>query len=165
MRELRVSESAGAAGPQLLYFEDVQVGQRFRSGPYTVRAEEIRAFAAQFDPQPFHLDEQAARGSLFGGLVASGWHTAAITMRLSLDAGPRFAAGTVGLGAEVTWQRPVRADDTLHVQVEVIDKVESQSKPDRGRVVMRIETRNQRGEVAQVLIPRVWVPRRAAASA
>jgi acyl dehydratase len=148
-----------------LYFDDVRVGEHCATPSYTVTADEIRAFAAQFDPQPFHLDLEAARASMFGGLIASGWHTAAITMRLTLAGGPRFAHGTVGLGAELSWQRPVHAGDSLHATIEVIEKIPSQSKPDRGRVIMRVETRNQRGDVVQLLFAKVLVPRRAAASA
>ena len=153
----------GRAAP--LYFEDVRIGQRFTTVSHTISAEEIRAFAAQFDPQPFHLDPDAARTSLFGQLVASGWHTAALTMRLMLDSGPQFAAGTVGLGADLSWRRPVRAGDTLHAQVEVLETIESQSRRDRGRIVMRVETCNQNGEAVQTQIARVLVPRRAPAQA
>jgi acyl dehydratase len=157
-----VTASQSAA---LLFFDDVQIGQRFRSGPYAVSEESIRAFAAQYDPQPLHLDAEAARASRFGALIASGWQTAAITMRLNLEGGPRFANGTVGLGAEVSWQRPVRAGDTLYATMEVIDKIPSQSRADRGRVIMRIETCNQRDEVVQLLIAKVLVPRRASPAA
>jgi acyl dehydratase len=152
-------------GAAVVFFDDVQIGQRFRSGTYAVSAESIRAFAQQYDPQPFHLDVEAARASMFGALIASGWQTAAITMRLTLAGGPRFAHGTVGLGAEVSWQRPVRAEDTLYATIEVIEKIASQSRPDRGRVIMRIETCNQRDEVVQLLIAKVLVPRRASTSA
>jgi acyl dehydratase len=152
-------------GVALSFFDDVQIGQRFRSGTCEVSAESIRAFAAQYDPQPLHLDAEAARASIFGALIASGWQTAAITMRLTLDGGPRFASGTVGLGAEVSWQRPVRAGDTLYAAIEIIEKIPSQSRADRGRIIMRIETCNQRDEVVQLLTAKVLVPRRASASA
>ena len=160
-----MSGSGERTGGALLYFEDVQIGQAFRTASCIVTAEEIRAFAAQFDPQPFHVDADVARASMFGGLIASGWHTAAITMRLMLDGGPRFVNGSVGLGAELTWRRPVRADDRLHVVGEVIDTQPHQGRPDRGRVIMRVETRNQHDEVVQLQTARVLVPRRPQASA
>jgi acyl dehydratase len=151
---------------QRLYFEDLHVGQRFTTTvTHTVDEAQIKAFAAQFDPQPFHLDAEAGRATLFGGLVASGWHTAAITMRLILDGGPRLAGGTLGLGAEVAWPKPVRPGDTLIVHGEVIDTTLSRSRPNRGRVRMRSETRNQLDEVVQVLISTVMVPCRSAPSA
>ncbi len=148
-------------GGERLYLEDFRVGQRFRTGPYTVSEQEIRAFAAQFDPQPMHLDPVAARATRFGGLIASGWHTGAIMMRLLVDAGPAFAGGAVGMGVEVTWPLPVRPADTLHVEGEVIEVVRSRSRPDRGRVRMRLETRNQRGETVQLAVTNVLVPARA----
>src|SRR5579883_2086707 len=101
-----------------LYFDDIQVGQRFTATrTWTVDEAQIKAFAAQFDPQPFHLDEAAGRATVFGGLVASGWHTAALTMRLVVEGGPPLAGGTVGLGADLSWHEPVRPGDTLHVRV------------------------------------------------
>ena len=148
-----------------LYFDDIEVGQRFTAtNTWTVDAEQIRAFAAQFDPQPFHLEETAGRETVFGGLVASGWHTAALTMRLVIEGGPPLAGGTVGLGAELSWHGPVRPGDTLHVRAEVIETVPSRSRPDRGRVVMRTETLNQHGQVVQTCISKVLVPRRPAAA-
>ena len=145
------------------YFEDFAVGQTFGSGRRRIEAERIKSFAAEFDPQPFHLDEAAARGTLFGGLVASGWHTAAITMRLVLESNMRMAGGTLGLGAEVRWSMPVRPGDRLHVQGEVIEAAASRSRPDRGKVSTRCETLNDRGEVVQLLIARLLVPRRSTA--
>ncbi|MGH8217555.1 MAG: MaoC family dehydratase [Steroidobacteraceae bacterium] len=146
-----------------LYFDDIEVGQRFRSAKtWTLDAEQIKAFAAQFDPQPFHLEETAGRETVFGGLVASGWHTAALTMRLVVEAGPPLAGGTVGLGAELSWHEPVRPGDTLHVRAEVIASTPSRSRPDRGRVVMRTETLNQHDKVVQTCISKVLVPRRPA---
>lgn len=144
-----------------LYFDDIAVGQRFSvTRTWTVDLEQIRAFAAQFDPQPFHLEEAAGRETVFGGLVASGWHTAALTMRLIVEGGPAMAHGTVGLGAELSWHGPVRPGDTLHVRSEVIATTPSTSRPDRGRVVMRTETLNQHGKVVQTCISKVLVPRR-----
>lgn len=144
-----------------LYFDDIQVGQRFSATKtWTLDVDQIRAFAAQFDPQPFHLEEHAGRETVFGGLVASGWHTAALTMRLIVEAGPPLAGGTVGLGAEVSWHEPVRPGDTLHIRAEVIATTPSRSRPDRGRVVMRTETLNQHGKVVQTCVSKVLVPRR-----
>jgi len=153
----------GMATPSPLYFDDIQVGQRFSgTKTWTVDSEQIRAFAAQFDPQPFHLEESAGRETVFGGLVASGWHTAALTMRLIVEGGPAMAGGTVGLGAELRWHEPVRPGDTLHVRAEVIETTLSRSRADRGRVVMRTETLNQHGNVVQTCISKVLVPRRPA---
>ncbi len=149
---------------QRLYLEDFQVGLRFRSREYTVSEEQIRAFAFQFDPQPIHLDREAARRSVLGGLSASGWHTAAISMRLLVEGGPPFAGGAVGLGVEINWPQPVRPGDTLHVEGEVIEVLPSRSRTDRGRVRLRVETRNQRDEIVQLAITNVLVPGRSAAS-
>jgi acyl dehydratase len=146
------------SGP--LYLEDVTVGTRFTGGPVTLTPEAVKEFAAQFDPQPFHLDEAAGKASFFGGLAASGWHTAALTMRMLVTGGPPFAAGYIGAGADVAWTQPVHAGDTLSVQVEVTDVKPSRSRPERGFVHLRVETRNQRGEIVQVLTTRVLVPRR-----
>ncbi len=149
--------------PAGLYFEDLEVGQRFTGQrTWTVDEAQIKAFAAEFDPQSFHLDAAAGRSTVFGGLVASGWHTAALTMRLIVDGGPRLAGGSLGLGAEIDWLKPVRPGDTLSVRGEVIAMTPSRSRPDRGRVTMRAETCNQRGEIVQVCISKVLVPRRAA---
>ena len=131
-----------------------------RSGEYHLSAEQIRAFATEFDPQPFHLDETAARASVLGGLSASGWHTAAITMRLIVDSGFKLAAGVVGLGGEIRWPQPTRPGDILHVDSEVIELIPSRSRPDRGVVKIRNETINQRNETVQVLIATLLVPRR-----
>jgi acyl dehydratase len=144
-----------------LYLDDLRVGQRFASATHVVDAAQIKAFAHQFDPQPFHLDEEAARASLFGGLVASGWHTAAITMRLQVDSGLPIAGGIVGIGGEMSWPRPTRPGDTLSVVSEILEVTPSRSRPDRGVVRMRSETRNQRNEVVQILDAKLFVPRRA----
>ncbi len=150
---------------QRLYFEDLQVGQRFTGDrTCTVDAEQIKAFATEFDPQPFHLDAAAGRSTVFGGLVASGWHTAALTMRLILEGGPPLAGGSLGLGAELDWLKPVRPGDTLSVRGEVLAAVASRSRPDRGRVTMRTETCNQHGDVVQVCVSKLLVPRRPAPS-
>jgi acyl dehydratase len=145
-----------------LYLEDFHVGQRFTSATHVIDAAQIKAFARQFDPQPFHLDEEAAKGTLFGGLVASGWHTASITMRLQVDSGLPIAGGIVGIGGEMSWPRPTLPGDVLRVVSEVEEVTPSRSRPDRGVVRMRSETRNQRDEVVQILNAKLFVPRRAA---
>jgi acyl dehydratase len=144
----------------LLYLEDLHVGRRFRSASQTVDAQQIKAFAAEFDPQPFHLDDEAARGTLFRGLAASGWHTAAITMRLLVTSGLPFAGGILGLGGELEWPRPTRPGDVLRVESEVIEVVPSHSRPDRGTVTVKSETLNQRDEVVQAATMRLLVPKR-----
>lgn len=145
---------------QRLYLDDIQVGQRFRSGSHTLAAADIQAFAAQFDPQPFHLDPGAAAQSLFGGLAASGWHTAAITMRLLVDGGAPIAGGIIGAGGEINWPMPTRPGDVLVVETEVIEVRPSRTKPDRGMVTIRAETKNQDERVVQTLLAKLVVPRR-----
>ena len=132
-----------------LYLEDLRVGQTFTTGSVTVTTEAIKAFARDYDPQPFHLDEAAAEASLFGGLAASGWHTAALSMRLLVDGLP-IAGGLIGVGGETTWPRPTRPGDTLTVHIEVLEITPSKSRPDRGMVRTRNETRNQHGEPVQI---------------
>ena len=132
-----------------LYLEDLRVGQTFTTGSVTVTTEAIKAFARDYDPQPFHLDEAAAEDSLFGGLAASGWHTAALSMRLLVDGLP-IAGGLIGVGGETTWPRPTRPGDTLTVHIEVVEITPSKSRPDRGMVRTRNETRNQHGESVQI---------------
>ena len=132
-----------------LYLEDLHVGQTFVTPPVTVTADEIKAFARQYDPQPFHLDEAAAADSLFGGLAASGWHTAALSMRMLVDGLP-IAGGLIGVGGETAWPRPTRPGDRLTVHIEVLEITPSKSRPERGMVRTRNETRNQNGEPVQV---------------
>jgi len=148
-----------------LYFEDISVGQRFESGRATIDAAGIKAFAEKFDPQPFHVDEEAARSSLFGELVASGWHTAAITMRLNAHGGLPFAGGIIGAGGEIAWPRPTRPGDTLHVESEILELAASRSRPDRGTATVLSRTINQNGEVVQTLKARLIVFRKSAAAA
>ena len=143
-----------------LYLEDFRVGRRFVTATLEVTASEIKSFAAQFDPQPFHLDEEAARRSVFGSLAASGWHTASMTMRLLVTSHMRVPGGLVGLGGEISWPRPTYAGDVLRVEVEVVDAKRSRSKPDRGVVTLRPETKNQRGEVVQSALIKILVPSR-----
>jgi acyl dehydratase len=146
----------------MLYLEDLEVGRRFSHGSHAMDAEQIIAFASAFDPQPFHLDDEAARSTVFGGLAASGWHTMAVTMRLIVGDGAPFAGGVIGVGAELSWPRPTRADDILSVESEVVEITPSRSKPDRGMVLLRSETRNQRGDILQILTAKLVVPRRPA---
>src|SRR5262245_4388528 len=115
-----------------LHLEDFAVGQTFGSGRLKVDAEEIKAFAAAFDPQPFHLNEESARDTFFGGLAASGWHTAALTMRLLTESPLKPAVGIVGTGGEIGWPRPVRSGDELRLESEILEVRPSQSRPDRG---------------------------------
>jgi acyl dehydratase len=145
-----------------LYLDDLHVGQRFTSATHAVDAEQITAYARQFDPQPFHLDAEAAKATLFGGLAASGWHTMAMTMRLLVDAGLPLAGGIIGAGAEIAWPQPTRPGDVLRVVSEIEEITPSRSRPDRGMVRVRSETRNQRDEVVQVLTSKLIVPRRVA---
>lgn len=142
------------------YYEDLWIGQRFVSGTHQIDEQQIIAFASQFDPQPFHTDPEAAKSTYFQGLVASGWHTAAITMRLLIDSGLTIPGGMIGGAAEATWPRPTRPGDTLHVVVEVTEMRPLKSRPDRGLVTIRSETLNQNGEVSQTLIAKLFVPRR-----
>lgn len=150
---------ACAMNENLHYLEDMHVGLRFQSLPHIVDEKQIVEFARQFDPQPFHTSAETAKGTLFGGLIASGWHTAAMTMRLILSAYP-IAGGTIGLGGEAAWPNPTRAGDELHIEGEVIDVKESSSKPDRGIVTVRVETKNQTGEIKQILTAKLLVFRR-----
>ncbi|MDR2366185.1 MAG: MaoC family dehydratase [Zoogloeaceae bacterium] len=133
-----------------LYLEDVAVGDRYVSREYPLNAGQIKDFAGAFDPQPFHLDEAAAEASFFGALAASGWHTAAITMRLMVESVP-FADGLIGASVELSWPRPVRPGDTLHVESVITEIRPSRSKPDRGLVSLQSETFNQKGETVQNL--------------
>ena len=133
-----------------LYLEDLYAGQRFESRPHTLDVEQIKRFASEFDPQPFHTDEEAAKGSFFGSLAASGWHTAAITMRLLTESVP-LAGGLIGAKTEITWPKPTWPGDTLHVESEILSVTPSKSKPDRGIVVMFSKTLDQNGDAVQTL--------------
>ena len=137
-----------------LTIDDVVVGDEFVSGEVTITAEEIIAFAKQFDPQPFHTDPEAAKDSFFGGLAASGWHTAAITMRLLVTGGPQIAGGTIGAGGELQWPSPTRPGDRLHVKATVESVTRSKSRPDRGSTMLRVETLTHEGEIRQVFTVR-----------
>ena len=144
------------------YLEDYAVGQKFGSGTLKVDPEGIKRFAAEFDPQPFHLDESAARASLFKGLAASGWHTAALTMRLLVGSELKPAGGIVGAGFdEFRWPRPVRPGDELWIEAEVLEVRPSKSRPDQGLVKLRTTTYNQNNEPVQVNVGNLIVPRTA----
>jgi acyl dehydratase len=143
-----------------LYLDDLHVGQRFTSATHAIDEEQIFAFARQFDPQRFHLSDAAAQATLFGGLAASGWHTASITMRLLVDGGLPIAGGLIGAGGEIAWPRATRPGDILHVESEVRDIRPSKSRPDRGMVTVHSDTLNQRGEIVQSFTAKLVAPRR-----
>jgi acyl dehydratase len=147
-----------------LYLEDFAVGQKYVTRRLRVDAEAIKAFAVAFDPQPFHLDDDAARASFFQGLAASGWHTAALTMRLLVDSDLKPAGGIIGAWAEeMKWPRAVRPGDELEVEAEVLAVRPSESRPGQGFVKVRSTTLNQHREPVQVLVMSLLVPARAAA--
>lgn len=142
------------------FFEDLKVGERYKSESYKVTEEQIVEFAREFDPQPFHLDRAVGDKTIFGGLIASGWHTAAITMRLFVRA-LNFAEGAIGLGVdELRWPNAVKPGDALQVEVEIVDLRESRSKPTHGVVRLGYVTTNQRGEIVQTMFASALVPRK-----
>ncbi len=137
----------------LQHLDDLVVGQRFGSGRVTIEAQDIERFAAEFDPQPFHMNEQEAKETLFQGLAASGWHTAALTMRLLVKSDFRPAGGVVGASFdELRWPRPVRPGDELNVETEVLEVRPSKSRPDQGMVKVRVTTFNQKHEIVQMYV-------------
>jgi acyl dehydratase len=145
------------------YLEDFAVGQTFGSGRLVVEEARIKTFAAEFDPQPFHIDAEAARQSLFGGLAASGWHTAALTMRLLVESDIKPVGGIIGAGFdELRWPRPVRPGDELRVESEVLEVRPSKSRPEQGMIKVRTTTLNQKGEPVQISVGNLVVPRRPA---
>ena len=145
------------------YLEDFAVGHTFGSRKHRVSKQEIRSFAAEYDPQPFHIDESAARESLFTGLAASGWHTASLTMRLLVDSELKPAGGLIGAGVEeLRWPKPVRPGDELRVESEIIDVRPSKSRPGHGLVRAKITTVNQNQEPVQIFIANLIVARRPA---
>ena len=145
---------------QQLYLDDLHVGQRFTSGSQLMETARIKEFAAEFDPQPFHLDEAAAEASVFRGLAASGWHTAAVAMRLLVAGGLPFANGIVGLGGDIAWPKPTRPGDTLQVESEIIEITPSRSKPQQGIVTVRSTMFNQDREAVYLLTAKLLVLRR-----
>jgi acyl dehydratase len=143
------------------YLEDFAVGQTYGSGRLRVDEERIKSFAAEFDPQPFHLDADAARTSILGGLAASGWHTAALTMRLLVESDLKPVGGIVGVGFdELRWPRPVRPGDELRLESEVLEVRPSKSRPQQGLIKVRTTALNQNGETVQVLVANLMVLRR-----
>src|SRR5438874_2468732 len=144
------------------YFDDLKMGDRFQSEPLNVTEKQLIEFAHKFDPQMFHLSRKRAERTIFKGLVASGWHTAAITMRLFVQT-LNFAEGAVGLGVdELRWPNPVRPGDALRVETEIVDLRPSKSKPDRGIVRIRNVTTNQHGEIVQTMFASALVPKKTA---
>lgn len=145
------------------YLEDFAAGQVYKTPLFRMETERIKSFADEFDPQPYHLDENAARNSIFAGLAASGWHTAAATMRMMVEGDLKPAGGIIGLGfEEFRWPRPVRPGDQLHVESEVLEVRPSKSRPEQGLVKLRNTTLNQNGEAVQVTVGSLLVPRRPA---
>ena len=143
-----------------LYFDDLKAGDRFQSETFELQGKSIIEFAEKFDPQKFHLNVKSDERSIFKGLIASGWHTAAITMRLFVQA-TNFAEGAIGLGVdELRWPNAVRPGDALHVETEIVDLRESKSKPNHGIIRIRNVTKNQRGEIVQTMFANAMVPRR-----
>src|SRR3989475_5554915 len=143
-----------------LYFDDLKAGDRFQSEPFEVPGKAIIEFAEKFDPQMFHLNPKTAERTIFKGLVASGWHTAAMTMRLFVQT-LNFAEGAIGLGVdELRWPNAVRPGDVLTVETEILDLRSSRSKPGYGIIRLRNVTTNQRGEIVQTMLASAMVPRR-----
>jgi acyl dehydratase len=142
------------------FFDDLKPGDRFQSEPLEVPGKAIIEFAEKFDPQKFHLNPKSAERSIFKGLVASGWHTAAITMRLFVKT-LNFAEGAIGLGVdELRWPNAVRPGDVLQVETEIVDLRESKSKPNHGIIRLRNVTTNQRGEIVQTMFANAMIPRK-----
>ena len=155
----KTTRPARGSGGQL-YLDDLHVGQRFTSGTYLMEEARIKEFAAEFDPQPFHLDETAAEASIFKGLAASGWHTAAVAMRLLVTGGLPLVDGIVGLGGEIAWPRPTRPGDILRVESEIVEITPSRSKPHQGIVTVQGTMFNQNREAVYVLTAKLLVSKR-----
>jgi acyl dehydratase len=143
------------------YLEDLKIGDRFASAPYIVTEAAIIDFAREFDPQPFHLDAERGKESVLEGLAASGWHTAAITMRLFVTSGLNFAGGSIGLGVdELRWSAPVRPGDTLRLEMEIVEARPSKSMPSKGIVRILNVMKNQNDEIVETLLATVLILRR-----
>ncbi|HYY14848.1 MAG TPA: MaoC family dehydratase [Chthoniobacterales bacterium] len=150
------------SAPQERYYDDLKIGERFESEPLSVKEKELIEFAHKFDPQMFHLNRKTAERTIFKGLIASGWHTAAMTMRLFVRT-LNFAEGAIGLGVdELRWPNTVRPGDVLRVETEIVDLRLSRSKPNYGIVRLRNVTTNQRDEIVQSMLASAMVPRRMA---
>jgi acyl dehydratase len=144
----------------LLYLEDLKSGLRFKTTTHLLTQDQIIAFAHAYDPQVFHTDPEGAKASFFGGIAASGWHTAAISMRLQVDSGPPLAGGMIGASVELSWPRPTRPGDVLHVESEILEVTPSRSRPDRGFITLKSQTKNQKDEVLQLQTSKLLVWRR-----
>ena len=145
-----------------MYLDDFKVGDVIKGGALTVDAAAIKEFAAKYDPQPFHLDEEAAKATFFGGLAASGWHTAALTMRLIVESGVPVAGGVIGAGGTINWPKALRPGETIRLESEILEVRPSKSRPDRGMVKVRFTTFDSTGDVVQVLVADLVAPRRTA---
>jgi acyl dehydratase len=145
-----------------MYLDDFKVGDVIKGGSLTVDAAAIKEFAAKYDPQPFHLDEEAAKDSFFKGLAASGWHTAALTMRLIVDSGVPVGGGVIGAGGTINWPKELRPGETIRLESEILEVRPSRSRPDRGMVKVRFTTFDSTGDVVQVLVADLVAPRRTA---
>jgi len=143
-----------------LYLEDLHVGQRFTSDSFVITEDRIKSFAEEFDPQPFHLDNAAAQNTVFRGLAASGWHTAAVAMKLLVTGGLPLGNGIIGLGGDISWPKPTRPGDTVHVESEVLEITPSKSKPNQAVVRVRSTTLNQDGEAVHQFTSKVLVLKR-----
>ena len=146
-----------------LWLEDIEVGSHYRTADHHITTDEIVEFASWFDPQPFHLGDDGAAGTIFGSIAASGWHTASVTMRLLVTSGIPIATGIIGASLELAWLAPTRPGDVLHVDLTVTDVVPSRSKPERGFITCTYDTVNQHGEVRQRTTARLLIFRRPAA--
>ncbi|SRR6266702_4176948 len=143
-----------------LYFEDLHVGQRFTSDTFQMDEAAIKSFASQFDPQPIHLDEAAARDGMFQGLIASGWHTAAVAMRLLVTGGLPFANNMVGLSCDLSWPKPTRPGDILQIKSAIQEIARSSSNSKRGIVTVKSTMSNQQGETVYILTAKIMVSKR-----
>jgi acyl dehydratase len=143
-----------------MYLDDFKAGDVINGGSLTVDAAAIKEFAGKYDPQPFHLDEDAAKATFFGGLAASGWHTAALTMRLIVETGIPVAGGVIGAGGTINWPKALRPGETIRLESEILEVRPSKSRPDRGMVKVRFTTYDSTGDVVQVLVADLVAPRR-----